>query len=106
MTTLPVIGGVYENYCGRGAAASAGSGAAWSDANSTPICATLGHHPPGRGVHAHVGDLVEPLAKLQVQIVEIAKPAAEKEVLADVAIRTLYLTLGLCPIRPGQAFGK
>jgi hypothetical protein len=40
--------------------------------------------PLGRCVHAGVGDRVEPMAELVVEILEIAKDAAEKEVLADI----------------------
>jgi hypothetical protein len=36
-------------------------------------------------VGARIGDLIEPLAELRVEIVEIAKAPAEEEVLADVA---------------------
>ena len=59
----------------------------------------FGDNTPGRGVDAHIGDLVEPLTKLRIEIVEIAKAAAEEEVLADVAERALDLALRLGPIR-------
>ena len=48
---------------------------------------------------AHIGDLIEPLAELRVEIVEVAKAPAEEEVLADVAEWTLDLALRLGPIR-------
>ena len=49
---------------------------------------------------AHIGDLIEPLPELGVEIVEIAEAAAEEEVLADVAERPLDLALRLGPVRP------
>jgi hypothetical protein len=58
--------------------------------------------PPGRhrrGIGAHIGDLVEPLTELRIEIVEVAKASAEKEVLADAAERTFALALRLRPIR-------
>src|SRR5689334_3664606 len=36
----------------------------------------LGYHPLGRGMHAHIGDLIEPFTKLRVEILEIAEAAA------------------------------
>ena len=59
----------------------------------------LGDDTPGRGMHAHIGNLVEPLSQLLVEIVEVAEEAAEEEVLADVAERPLDLALRLGPIR-------
>jgi hypothetical protein len=53
----------------------------------------LGDDAPSRGMHTRIGDLVEPLPQLLVEIIEIAEAAAEKEVLADVAIRPLDLPL-------------
>ena len=53
----------------------------------------LGDDAVRGGVGADVGDLVEPLAELLVEIVEVAEAAAEEEVLADVAERPLYLAL-------------
>jgi len=47
----------------------------------------------GRAVDASVGDGVEPLDQLGVEIVEVAEDAAEEEVLADVAERPLDLPL-------------
>ena len=46
-----------------------------------------------------VGDRVEPVDQLEVEIVEIAEAAAEEEVLADVAERPLDFSLGLGPVR-------
>ena len=60
----------------------------------------LGDDSPGGGVHARVGDLIEPLAELHVEVVEVAEAPAEEEVLADVAVWTLHLALGLGPVRP------
>ena len=54
-------------------------------------------------MHARIGDRVEPMAQLVVQIVEIAEAAAEEEVLADVAERPLDLALRLGPIGPAGA---
>ena len=42
---------------------------------------------------ADVGDLVQPLTELVVEVVEVADVAAEEEVLAEVAERTLDLAL-------------
>src|SRR5262245_39790955 len=40
------------------------------------------------------------MAQLGVQVVEIAEGAGKEEVLADIAIGPLYLSLGFGPIRP------
>jgi hypothetical protein len=42
-------------------------------------------------VHARIGDRVEPMPQLGVEIAEVAKGAAEEEVLADVAKRPFHL---------------
>ena len=39
----------------------------------------LGDDAPGRGMDAHIGDLVEPLTELHVEIVEVAEAATEEE---------------------------
>src|SRR6516225_11708606 len=54
-------------------------------------------------MHARVGDHIEPMTELPVQVVEIAEGAAEKEVLADVAERPLDLSLRFRPIGPAGA---
>ena len=54
-------------------------------------------------MHARVGDHIEPMTELLVQVVEIAEGAAEKEVLADVAERPLDLALRFGPIGPAGA---
>ena len=59
----------------------------------------FGDNPPGRSVGAHIGNLVEPLAELRVEIIEVAKAPAKEEVLADVAEGALDLALRLGPIR-------
>ena len=50
-------------------------------------------------VHARVGDGVEPMPELLVEVVEIAEAAGEEEVFADVAERSLHFPLGLGPVR-------
>ncbi len=47
-----------------------------------------------------VGDRVEPVAQLGIQVVEVLERAGEEEVLADVAVRPLDLALGLGPVGP------
>ena len=47
-----------------------------------------------------VGNRIKPVAQLGVQIVEVAERASEEEVLADVAVWSLDLALGLGPVRP------
>ena len=59
----------------------------------------LGDNPSGRGMGARIGDLIEPLAELRVEIIKVAKAPAKEEVLADVAERTFNLALCLGPIR-------
>ena len=59
----------------------------------------LGDDAPGRGMHPYIGNLVEPLPQLLIEIIKVAEATAEEEVLADVAIRPLDLPLGLHPIR-------
>src|SRR5215813_5069318 len=52
---------------------------------------------PGGRVPAWVGDGVEPVAELGIQVIEVAEGAAEKES-SRVAKRALHLALSLCPI--------
>ncbi|AWV14853.1 hypothetical protein A3862_30080 (plasmid) [Methylobacterium sp. XJLW] len=54
-------------------------------------------------VQAHVGDGGEPIAKLDVQVLEIAEATGEEEVLAHVAERPLHLSFGLRPVGPAGA---
>jgi hypothetical protein len=56
-----------------------------------------------RGVHTRIGDRVEPMTELDIEIVEIAERASEEEVLADIAEWSLNLALGLRPIGPAGA---
>jgi hypothetical protein len=58
----------------------------------------LGHDSPGRGMDAHIGDLIEPMTKLCVEIVEVTEAAAEEEVFTDVTERALDLALCLGPV--------
>ena len=46
-----------------------------------------------------IGDVVQPVPELGVQVVEIAKRAGQEEVLADIPERSLDFALGLCTIR-------
>jgi hypothetical protein len=48
---------------------------------------------------ARIGDLRQPAGKLSIEILEIEKAAGEEEVLADIAIGSLDLALGLGPVR-------
>ena len=54
-------------------------------------------------MHARIGDRVEPMPELAVQIIEVAEGAAEEEVLPDIAERPLDLALRLRPIGPAGA---
>src|SRR5262249_50242600 len=51
-------------------------------------------------MHTRIGDRVEPLPQLGIEVIEVAERGAKEEVLANVAERTLDLALGLGPIRP------
>jgi hypothetical protein len=50
-----------------------------------------GDDPRGGSVNTDIGDGTEPVDELSVEVVEAAKAAAEKEVLADIAERPLDL---------------
>ena len=52
----------------------------------------------GRGMHPAVGNGIEPMRQLPVQIVEIAKRAGQEEVFPDIPERPLHLALRLRPI--------
>jgi hypothetical protein len=52
-----------------------------------------GDNPAGGRVDPRVGDRVEPVAELGIQVIEVLKRAGEEEVLADVAVRPLDLAL-------------
>ena len=54
-------------------------------------------------MHARIGDRIEPMTELVVEVVEIAERAAEEEVLADVAERPLDLALRFGAIGPAGA---
>jgi hypothetical protein len=54
---------------------------------------SLGDDLAGGGADAWVGDRVEPVAELAVEIVEVLERAGQEEVLADVAVRPLDLAL-------------
>ena len=56
-----------------------------------------------RGVHPHIGDVVEPLASLLIEIGIIGKCAAVGEIVAEVAHGPLDLALGLGAIGPTRA---
>ena len=56
-----------------------------------------------RGVHPHIGDVVEPLASLLIEIGIIGKRAAVGEIVAEIAYGTLDFAFGLCAIRPTRA---
>jgi len=62
-------------------------------------------HAARGGVGAEVGDLVQPLAELVVEVAEGAETAGEEEVLADVAKRPLNFTLGFGPVGPDATLG-
>src|SRR5580704_18024111 len=49
-----------------------------------------GNNPLGGAMNADIGDGVEPVDELNVKVIEVAKAAADKEVLADIAERSLY----------------
>jgi hypothetical protein len=51
-------------------------------------------------VDTGIGDRVEPMPELSVEIIEVAERTAEEEVLANIAERPLDLALGLGPVRP------
>ena len=59
----------------------------------------LGDNALGGAMDPDVGDGVEPVDELRVEIFEVAEVAAKKEVLADIAERPLDLALGFGPIR-------
>src|SRR6266480_1466791 len=54
-------------------------------------------------VNPGIGDRVEPVPELTVEIVEVAECAAEEEVLANIAERPFHLALGFRPIGPAGA---
>jgi hypothetical protein len=58
-----------------------------------------------RGMHPKIGDRIQPMTELIVEVVEIAEGAAEEEVLADIAKWPLDLALCFRPIWP-QARGS
>jgi hypothetical protein len=56
-----------------------------------------------RGVHARIGDVVEPVAALLIEIGIISKRPPIDEIVAEIPHGTLDLALGLCPVRPTGA---
>lgn len=62
------------------------------------LCKVLHDDAPRGAVQAAIGDLVEPLGELGIQVVQAAETAGEEEVLADVAERPLHLAFGFRPV--------
>ena len=60
----------------------------------------LDDNAPGGAVQAAVGDLVEPLGELGVQVTQVAESPGQEEVLADIAERPLDFALGLGAVGP------
>lgn len=56
-------------------------------------------HAQGRSMHPRIGDGIQPMPELGIEIIEIAEGARQEEVLADVAERPLDLALCLGTIR-------
>jgi hypothetical protein len=54
---------------------------------------------PRGGMRAPVGDVIQPLMKLRVEVIEIAEAATEKEVFAHIAERAFHFALGPRPVR-------
>ena len=52
-----------------------------------------------RGVHAHIGDVVEPVPSLLIEIRIIGKRPSVDEIVAEVAHGTLDFALGLRAVR-------
>ena len=63
----------------------------------------LADDPLSGAVNPDIGDGVEPVDELSVEVVEAAEAAAEKEVLTDIAERSLDLSLRFGPTRPAGA---
>ncbi len=49
-------------------------------------------------MHPRVGDRIEPITELGVQVVKVLERSGEEEVLADIAVRPFDLAFGLGPI--------
>jgi len=56
----------------------------------------------GSGVDTRIGNRIEPMPQLGIQIVEVAEGAGKEEVLTNVAVRSLNLALGFGPIRAAR----
>ena len=59
----------------------------------------LGDDALGGGVPAAVGELIQPLGELDVQVIEIAEAAGQEEVLAHIAEGPFDFALGLGAVR-------
>src|SRR4051794_15950848 len=59
-----------------------------------------------RGVHPHIGDVVEPLAALQIEVRVIDERPTVDEIVAEVPDGTLDLALGLRTVRPTRTRRK
>ena len=58
---------------------------------------------PGRGMHPDIGDLVEPVAALLIEIGIIGKRPPVHEIVAEIAHRTLHFALRLRAVGPARA---
>jgi hypothetical protein len=55
----------------------------------------VSNDPLSGSVDADVGNGIEPVDELNIEVIEVAEAAAEEEVLADIAERPFYLALRL-----------
>ena len=63
----------------------------------------LGDDALRRAMNTDVGDGVEPIGQLSIEVVEVAEAASKEEVLSDVAERSLNLALGFGAVGPTGA---
>jgi hypothetical protein len=54
-------------------------------------------------VHARIGDRVEPMPQLAIEIIEIPEGVAEEEILANVTERPFHFAFRFRPVRPASA---
>ena len=73
--------------------------ASWQRSQRAPLLGeVLEHDAACRAMQPAVGDLVEPLAELQAEVVEVTKATRQREVLVHVAERPFDFSPVLCPV--------
>ena len=63
-------------------------------------------HPVRCGVHPRIGNFPAPGVELGIEILQVPKRSAEKEILADIAVRPFDFAFRFCPVWLAGSWGR